>query len=136
MTSETAQEEPAAGEAEELRELLVRLLVEAGPSQARLEQLFAAIEQGARTSELAGLEAQVTSLRHSIEHAIERTGSSGPPLQELLARSDAQLAAQLSAAEQRAQAQLAQLSEKVSTLTERVSLLEAQLRKLSAAASP
>jgi len=139
---------PETDEHPELRALLVRLLIETGPGAARVEQLLAAMEQGVRLaregpsgesyggqSELAGLKAEIAALRQSLEHAMERTPSAGPPLEELLARSDSQLAALLAAAEKRAQAQLAQLSAQMttqlSTLAERVSVLEAQLSKRS-----
>lgn len=119
----------------ELRALLVRVLMEESPGQGRLEQLLAALEHSAKAarddssnwqSELAALKTGLATLRQGMERST--------PLAELLARSDAQLAVLLAAAEKRAQAQLAQLGTQVNTLTERVKQLEAQVRKLAAAA--
>lgn len=135
MTDAAPQTEPT-GETDqtpELRALLVRLLIQAGPGDARLEQLLTALEPAAKPAaeapdghwpaELISLKADIAALREGIaQHT---------PLQELLARSDAQLAAVLTGAEQRTQARLAQLGAQVSVLTERVSQLEGQIKKLT-----
>jgi chromosome segregation ATPase len=126
----TAEDTETGGNAHDLRALLVRLLIEAAPADARLTQLITALEKAQAQAgdrwrqELATLRADLASLRQGMQ------GGAAAPLEELLTRSDAKLAAQLEAADRRAQQDLARLSTQVSTLTERVSQLEAQLRRL------